>query len=324
MRNEDFEFPDLLGTAYEYLIKYFADTAGKKGGEFYTPAEVVRLLVQIVEPKSGETIYDPTVGSGGFLIQAKEYVKEQENSNNISLNGQESNGTTWAICKMNMILHGVTNQDIQNDDTLEKPLHKEGGELKKFDKILANPPFSQDYKESNLEYKERFQVMMPEKSKADFMFLQHMISSLKNNGKLACVLPHGVLFRGGPEKNYRQYLLENNLLEAVIGLPGGLFYGTGIPACVIVINKNKSENMKDKVIIINADNEFAEGKNQNKLRQEDIQKITTVYKEKIELDKYSSIVDFDGFAKEDFNLNIRRYVDNSPEIDPQNVKAHLN
>ncbi|MBS8122268.1 type I restriction-modification system subunit M [Candidatus Vampirococcus lugosii] len=324
LRNEDFEFPDLLGTAYEYLIKYFADTAGKKGGEFYTPAEVVRLLVQIVEPKSGETIYDPTVGSGGFLIQAKEYVKEQENSNNISLNGQESNGTTWAICKMNMILHGVTNQDIQNDDTLEKPLHKEGGELKKFDKILANPPFSQDYKESNLEYKERFQVMMPEKSKADFMFLQHMISSLKNNGKLACVLPHGVLFRGGPEKNYRQYLLENNLLEAVIGLPGGLFYGTGIPACVIVINKNKSENMKDKVIIINADNEFAEGKNQNKLRQEDIQKITTVYKEKIELDKYSSIVDFDGFAKEDFNLNIRRYVDNSPEIDPQNVKAHLN
>jgi len=323
LRNEDFEFADLLWAAYEYLIKFFADSAGKKGWEFYTPAEVVRLLVQIIEPKSWETVYDPTVWSGWFLIQAKEYVMEQENSNNISLNGQESNGTTWAICKMNMILHWVTNQDIQNDDTLEEPLHKEGWEIKHFDKILANPPFSQDYKEANLEHKERFQVMMPEKSKADFMFFQHMVSSLKDSWKMACVLPHGVLFRGWPEKVYREYLLENNLLEAVIGLPSGLFYGTWIPACVLVINKNKSADMKGKVLVINADWEFAEWKNQNRLRQEDIEKITTIYKEKIELDKYSKLVDFEWFKSEDFNLNIRRYVDNSPEVEAQNIKAHL-
>jgi len=324
LRNEDFEFPDLLWAAYEYLIKYFADSAGKKGGEFYTPTEVVRLLVQIVEPKSGETIYDPTVWSGWFLIQAKEFVKEQENSSNIFLNGQESNGTTWAICKMNMILHWVTNQDIQNDDTLINPLHKEWWEIKHFDKILANPPFSQDYKEANLEHKERFQVMMPEKSKADFMFFQHMVSSLKNKWKLACVLPHWVLFRGWPEKVYREYLLENNLLEAIIWLPGWLFYGTWIPACVLVVNKNKSPEIQGKVLVINADREYAEWKNQNKLRQEDIEKITNIYRQKIELDKYSRIIDLQWFKEEDFNLNIRRYVDNSPEVEPQNVVAHLN
>lgn len=325
LRNDDFEFPDLLWAAYEYLIKFFADSAGKKGWEFYTPAEVVRLLVQIVEPKAWETIYDPTVWSGGFLIQSKEYVQEQEDSTNISLNWQESNGTTWAICKMNMILHWVTNQDIQNDDTLENPLHKDWWEIKHFDKILANPPFSQDYKEANLDHKERFQVMMPEKSKADFMFFQHMVASLKEKGKVASVLPHGVLFRWWPEKEYRKYLLNpaNNLLEAVIGLPSGLFYGTGIPACVLVVNKNKAPEMKWKVIVINADREYAEGKNQNRLRQEDIEKITVVYKEKIELDKYSKIVDYSEFEAEEFNLNIRRYVDNSPEIDPQNVRAHL-
>ena len=324
LRNDDFEFADLLWAAYEYLIKFFADSAGKKGWEFYTPSEVVRLLVQIVEPKSWETVYDPTVWSGWFLIQAKEYVQEQENSTNISLNWQESNGTTWAICKMNMILHWVTNQDIQNDDTLENPLHKEWWEIKHFDKILANPPFSQDYKEANLEHKERFQVMMPEKSKADFMFFQHMVASLKDSWKMACVLPHWVLFRWWPEKVYREYLLENNLLEAVIWLPSGLFYGTWIPACVLVINKNKAPEMKGKVLVINADREFAEWKNQNRLRQEDIEKITTVYKEKIELDKYSKIIDFEWFAWEDFNLNIRRYVDNSPEVEPQNVVAHIN
>lgn len=323
LRNEDFEFPDLLGAAYEYLIKQFADSAGKKGGEFYTPAEVVKLLVEILEPQSGESIYDPTVWSGWFLLQAKQYVEENENSTNISLNGQEFNGGTWAICKMNMLLHGVSNADIQNEDTLKTPLHKQAGELKHFDKILANPPFSQDYSEKELEHKERFHVMMPEKSKADFMFFQHMVSSLKQTGKLACVLPHGVLFRSGPEKAYREYLIENNLLEAVIGLPGGLFYGTWIPACVLIVNKQKSSELNKKVLFINADREFAEGKNQNKLRPEDIEKISSVYKGKTSIDKYSKLVDISEMKAEDFNLNIRRYVDNSPEVEPQNVTAHM-
>ena len=325
LRNEDFEFPDLLGAAYEYLIKFFADSAGKKGWEFYTPSEVVRLLVQLVEPKAGETVYDPTVWSWGFLIQSKEYVKEQQNSSDISLSGQEDNGTTWAICKMNMILHWVTKHFIENGDTLAEPLHKEGWEIRHYDKILANPPFSQSYKEDNLENKERFQVMMPETKKADFMFFQHMVASLKSTWKLACVLPHGVLFRWWPEKAYREYLInpENDLLEAVIGLPSGLFYGTGIPACVLIVNKKKASHMKGKVLIINADGEYAEWKNQNKLRQEDIQKITSVYRDKQEVKKYSKVVSYKEFKDEDFNLNIRRYVDNSPEQDPQNVRAHL-
>ena len=323
LNNSSFEFPDLLGAAYEYLIKYFADSAGKKWGEFYTPTEVVRLLVQIAEPKAGETVYDPTVGSGGFLIQAKEYVNEQENSTNISLNGQESNWTTWSICKMNMILHGVHQQDIKNWDTLETPLHKKWWELKRFDKILANPPFSQSYKEANLEHKERFEVFMPETKKADFMFLQHMVSSLKQWWKACCVLPHGVLFRWWAEQTYRKFLVEHNLLEAVIGLPGGLFYGTGIPACVVVINKAKPEFLHQKVLFINADKDYTDGKNQNKLRPEDIEKITFAYKQKLELDKYSKIVSMSDLEAEDYNFNIRRYVDNTPPAEPQNVKAHI-
>lgn len=324
LRNEDFEFPDLLGAAYEYLIKQFADSAGKKGWEFYTPAEVVRLLVQIVEPRAGEAVYDPTVGSGGFLLQAKQYVEENENSSNVSLNGQENNGSTWAICKMNMILHGVTNHDIQNEDTLKTPLHRSGWEIQHFDKILANPPFSQDYKYADLEFKERFAVEMPEKGKADFMFLQHMVASLKQNGKLACVLPHWVLFRSWPEKTYREHLMRTDILEAVIGLPSGLFYGTGIPACVFVINKKKSDDMKNKVLFINADAEYAEGKNQNRLRPEDIEKITDVFKNRREIEGYSRLVSADEMKTEEYNLNIRRYVDNSPPPEPHDVKAHLN
>jgi len=180
LRDDDFEFPDLLGAAYEYLIKYFADSAGKKAGEFYTPSGVVTLLVKILDPKPGMSIYDPTVGSGGMLIQAKEHIKEIYDSNDFSLNGQDAVATTWAMCKMNMILHGVANADIRNDDTLEKPLHTKEGVLQQFDRVIANPPFSQNYKKSEMTFKERFSHFMPESGKkGDYMFVQHMIASLK-------------------------------------------------------------------------------------------------------------------------------------------------
>lgn len=324
--NENFEFPDLLGAAYEYLIKFFADSAGKKGGEFYTPSEVVRLLVQITKPKAGNTIYDPTVGSGGFLIQAHQYVEEQgENAGNLHLYGQDSNGTVWSICNMNMILHNILNFTIENGDTLEEPLILEHDKIKKFDRVLANPPFSQNYNRKNVKKTERFDEWCPETGKkADLMFVQHMLASLKGNGHMATIMPHGVLFRGGKEKLIRENFIKKDVIEAIISLPQGLFYGTGIPACILVCKKNKPDEFKDKILFINADREFAEGKNQNKLRPEDIEKIDYVFSNKLEIEKYSKIVDAkEIIEKHDFNLNIRRYVDNTPEPEPENVQSHL-
>jgi len=324
--NDNFEFPDLLGAAYEYLIKFFADSAGKKGGEFYTPAEVVRLLVQITKPQAGHEIYDPTVGSGGFLIQAHQYVEEQgQNANDLALYGQEVKGDVWSISVMNMILHNITRFTIENGDTLEDPLLLDGNSLRKFDCVLANPPFSQNYSRVTLKHPSRFREWCPESGKkADLMFVQHMLASLKPHGHMATVMPHGVLFRGGKEKLIRELLIVDDVIEAIISLPPGLFYGTGIPACVLVINKNKPDSLKDKVLFINADREYAEGKNQNKLRPEDIEKIDYVLTHKLELPKYSELVDKTTIVdKHDCNLNIRRYVDNTPEPEPEDVQAHL-
>lgn len=324
--NDNFEFPDLLGAAYEYLIKFFADSAGKKGGEFYTPGEVVRLLVQIVKPQAGHEIYDPTMGSGGFLIQSHQYVEEQgQNPNDLALFGQDSNGTVWSICVMNMILHNITRFTIENGDTLEDPLILEGNTVRKFDRVIANPPFSQNYSRATLKFPSRFREWCPETGKkADLMFVQHMLASLKADGNLATVMPHGVLFRGGKEKLIRELLINDDVIEAIISLPPGLFYGTGIPACVIVINKNKPDDLRGKVLFINADREYAEGKNQNKLRPEDTEKIDFVFTHKLELPKYSRLVDKSEIVqKHDYNLNIRRYVDNTPDPEPEDVQAHL-
>ena len=324
--NDNFEFPDLLGAAYEYLIKYFADSAGKKGGEFYTPGEVVRLLVQIVKPRAGQEIYDPTVGSGGFLIQSHLYIEERgEDANNLALYGQESDGTVWAICRMNMILHNITRATIENGDTLEDPKILEEGQIRKFDRVLANPPFSQNYSRAGMKFRSRFEEWAPETGKkADLMFVQHMLASLKPKGHMATIMPHGVLFRGGKEKLIRELFLRDDVIEAIISLPPGLFYGTGIPACILVMNKNKPDELRDKILFINADREYAEGKNQNKLRPEDIEKIDFVFTNKLELPKYSRIVDkAEIVEKHDCNLNIRRYVDNTPDPEPEDVHAHL-
>lgn len=327
--DSNFEFPDILGAAYEYLIKYFADSAGKKGGEFYTPSEVVKLLVNILEPEQESTIYDPTCGSGGMLIEAKNYVQARYgDSKRLSFYGQELNGGTWSLCKMNMLFHDIFDAEILQGDTIADPQHKENGELKSFDIVIANPPFSADYSDIK-HFRERFQYWMPKKSKSDFMFVQHMISVLKGNGRMAVVMPHGVLFRGSEEKSMRQWLVKQGLIECVIGLPQGLFYGTGIPASILVINK-KGAAQRSQVLFINADREYKEGKNQNKLRPEDIAKISYVYHQKEVLAGYSKLVNYknsteqeDSLEKEDYNFNIRRYVDNSPPAEPQDVHAHL-
>lgn len=330
LTDDNLEFPDLMGAAYEYLIKFFADSAGKKAGEFYTPNEVVRLLTNILEPEANAEIYDPTVGSGGMLIECKNYVESRYGSaKNLSLYGQEKSGTVWSLSKMNMLFHNIYDSKILNGDTLMNPLHIENGELKTFDIVIANPPFSQNYTKDGMKFKERFNFWMPNKGKADFMFVQHMVASVNNAGRMAVVMPHGVLFRAGDERKYREWLINKGYLEAVIGLPSGLFYGTGIPASVIVINK-KDAHLRDKVLFINADREYKEGKNQNKLRPEDIEKIAFVYRHKKEIPKYSKLVgknvaidELCNLESEEYNLNIRRFVDNAPPAEPQDVHAHL-
>jgi type I restriction enzyme M protein len=325
LRDENFEFPDLLGAAYEYLIKFFADSAGKKAGEFYTPADVVRTLVEIVEPQPGMSIYDPTCGSGGMLIQTRDYVREcGGDPRDLSLAGQESIGTTWSICKMNMLLHGIAHADIRQEDTLRRPQHKaDNNELKRYDRVLANPPFSQNYIRKDIEYPGRFAVWMPEKGKkADLMFVQHMLAVLKADGKMATIMPHGVLFRGGEEKEARKHFIERGWLEAVIGLPAGLFYGTGIPACVLVMNKKDAASRKH-VFFINADREYREGKAQNFLRPEDISKMVHVYRERKNVNDYARLVPIEEIATEEYNCNIRRYVDNAPPPEPHDVRAHI-
>ncbi|BES73031.1 N-6 DNA methylase [Marinobacter nanhaiticus D15-8W] len=327
LRTEDFEFPDLLGAAYEYLISDFADSAGKKGGEFYTPRSVVRMMVRLANPQEDQSVYDPCCGSGGMLILAKEYLEEQGGDpKRLSLFGQEASGSVWAIAKMNMLLHGISNASLLNDDTLTDPQHVEGGELMHFDRILTNPPFSIGFSPST-QFPERFQYgQVPEGAKkADLMFLQHMVASLKSDGMLATVMPHGVLFRGGDEKRIRAGLLENDLVEAIIGLAPNLFYGTGIPACILVLrNKGaKAPERKGKVLFINADREYYEGRAQNHLLPEHIEKIVSTYEAFAEADSFSSIVSLDELRENDYNLNIRRYADNAPPPEPQDVRAHL-
>ncbi|TVP60081.1 MAG: SAM-dependent DNA methyltransferase [Nodularia sp. (in: Bacteria)] len=330
LRNEDFVFPDLLGAAYEYLIKQFADSAGKKGGEFYTPREVVQLMVRLLKPQAGMSIYDPCCGSGGMLIQSKQYVEESSgDSQNLSLNGQDNNGGVWAVCKINMLLHGIRDGDIHNDDTLFNPLHVDDGQLKQFDRVISNPPFSQNYTRDGMKFTGRFtHGYCPETGKkADLMFAQHMLAVLKPDGMMATVMPHGVLFRGGEEKKIRESFINNDLLEAVIGLPPNLFYGTGIPACILVLRPQgaKPEERQGKVLFINADAEYYAGRAQNYLRPEHIEKITWVFENFVSLPGYSTIVTKEELANKDnnYNCNIRRYADNAPPPEPHDVRAHL-
>lgn len=317
LSNECIESEDILGNAYEYLIKQFADEGGKKGGEFYTPTEVVKVMVNLLKPQEGDRIYDPTCGSGGMLIQSLRYIKEHGgNYKNISLYGQEINLSTWAICKMNMILHGAKGADIQKGDTIREPKHTEGGVLKTFDKVLANPPFSLKHwgsEEASTDQYHRFPYGIPPKSYGDLAFVSHMIASLNAKGKMASVVPHGVLFRGGAEGKIREGFLKDDLIEAVIGLPQNIFYGTGIPAAILVITKNKDEKRKNKVLFIDASKDFVKDGNKNKLRDEDIEKIVKTFDAYEDVEKYANVVDLDTIKENNYNLNISRYVDTTEE-----------
>ncbi len=328
LRNEDFEFPDLLGAAYEYLIRDFADSAGKKGGEFYTPRPVVQLMVRLVDPQEGMAVYDPCSGSGGMLIYARNHVADNGGDPaNLVLAGQENNGTTWSISKMNMLLHGIRDADLRNDDTLTNPEHVRDGELVRFDRVITNPPFSQNYDKTSLTHTERFRYgYTPEGGKkADLMFLQHMLAVLKPNGILATVMPHGVLFRGGAEGTIRRAIIEDDLLDAVIGLGPNLFYGTGIPAAILILQAkgSKPPERKGKVLFINADRDYGEGRAQNHLRPRDEEKITATYRNFADVNGFAKVVTLDGLAENDFNCNIRRYADSAPPPEPHDVRAHL-
>jgi len=337
LRNEDFQFSDLLGSAYEYLINMFAESAGKKGGDFYTPRDLIRLMVRILKPAAGMRVYDPTCGSGGMLIISREYVEQSGGDpRDLVLAGQVNDASAWSICKLNMLLHGVEGADIQLEDTLLHPQHREAGELERFDRVIANPPFSQNYSRTNMEYPERFRWgwCPTTGKKADLMFAQHMLAVCRPGGMVATVMPHGVLFRAGAEREIRQKLLQQDLIEAVIGLPPNLFYGAAIPACILVMrpnlrgqpeNPNKPEGRRGRVLFINADAEYHAGRAQNALRPEDIEKIVTAYKRFEDLPAYARVVSIAeiGDPSNDWNLNIRRYVDNAPPPEPQDVRAHL-
>ncbi|MGA2451442.1 MAG: class I SAM-dependent DNA methyltransferase [Polyangiaceae bacterium] len=313
LRNTDLSEPDMLGRAYEYLIEQFADDAGKKGGEFYTPRMVVKLIVELLAPRERMRICDPTAGSGGMLIECAHYLeRHKQNPRNLSLYGQEKNLGTWAICKMNMLLHGLPDTRIEKGDTIRDPKLRDSGELMLFDRVIANPPFSLD--EWGREVAEhdpygRFRFGVPPKTKGDFAFVQHMVATTNMKGMVGVVMPHGVLFRGGAEGDIRQGLLHEDLLEAVVGLPANLFYGTGIPAAILVLNRAKKPERKKKVMFIEASREFREDSAQNYLRAEDVAKIAATFHVFTDVEKYAKIVSLDEIEKNDGNLNISRYIE---------------
>lgn len=317
LSNEGLENPDILGDAYMYLIKQFADDGGAKGGEFYTPKEIKEVMVKLLKPQEGMSIYDPCAGSGGFLISAIEYVKSNnQNHRNLQLYGQEINLTTWAIAKLNMLLHDVSGSIIWKGDTIREPKNTEGSVLKTFDMVLSNPPFSlknwgREVAEKN-DYN-RFNYGVAPASYGDLAFVQHMLASLNSKGIMASVVPHGVLFRAGEEGKIRQALIEDDLFEAVIGFPSNLFYGASIPAAVIILNKNKPTEKKGKVLFIEASQGFIKDGNKNKLRPDDIDRIVKVFEAFQDEEKFAKVATLADIMGNDYNLNITRYVDTSEE-----------
>lgn len=326
---------DIIGDAYEYMIATFASDAGKKGGEFFTPSRVSELVAKLVQPRENDRIYDATCGSGGLLLKAY----REAGTNRVAIYGQERNAQTWALCKMNMFLHNIPDATIWQGDTLANPQNIQDDKLMKFQVVVANPPFSLDKWDSGflpdektkmsarLDPWKRFEWGIPPVSKGDYAFVCHMLHCLDDStGRMGIVLPHGVLFRGAQEGKIRRTIIENfNLLDAVIGLPANLFFGAGIPACILVFKKNRPTR---NIFFIDASGEgnYEKSKNQNILREQDIEKIVTTYRSRAVIDKYSFDATFDEIRENDFNLNIPRYVDTfeeEPDVDIAAVKAEL-
>lgn len=320
---------DIIGNSYQYMIERFASDAGKKGGEFFTPSMVSELLARLVKPRENDRIYDPTCGSGSLLIKVANQVPNRK----VAIYGQERNGQTHSLCMMNMFLHGIDDANIEWGDTLSNPLHLENGNLMKFQVIVANPPFSLDkwamgfagdndekFKmQANLDPYGRFEWGVPPASRGDYAFVQHMLYSLAEDGRMAVILPHGVLFRGASEGRIRKKIIDLNLLDAVIGLPEALFYGTSIPACIMVFKKNRTRR---DVLFIDASGEgnYEKGKNQNKLREQDVEKIVETYEKYETVDKYAYVASYEEIKENDYNLNIPRYVDTFEEEEPVDME----
>jgi len=317
---------DIIGDVYEFLIARFAATAGKKAGEFYTPTAVSVTLARLVAPKPGDRICDPTCGSGSLLIR----TARQVGSRDFSLYGQEMNGSTWALCKMNMFLHGIDSARIEWEDTIRHPQLLEGDRLMKFDIVVANPPFSLDKWGQEIAASDRYNRFsrgIPPKSKGDWAFISHMIATVvEGKGRVGVVVPHGVLFRGGQEGKIREAVIKENMLDAVVGLPANLFYGAGIPAALMIFEKSRKLYGKSKVLFIDASREFEQGTNQNVLQEKNIDKIVKTYRERKTIDKYSYLSPFAEIEENEFNLNIPRYVDTfepEPEIDIVEVQKEI-
>jgi type I restriction enzyme M protein len=327
VRNANLSEPDMLGRAYEYLIEKFADDAGKKGGEFYTPRMVVKLIVEILKPAAGMRICDPTCGSGGMLIECAHYLERHgQNPRDLSLSGQEKNLGTWAICKMNMLLHGIADHNIQKGDTIRDPKLRGADGLDTFDRVIANPPFSLDEwgrPEAESDAYGRFRFGIPPKTKGDLAFVQHMIASTNRTGMVGVVMPHGVLFRGAAEGEIRKGILQEDLVEAVIGLPANLFYGTGIPAAILVFNRAKAAGRRGKVLFIEGSREFREGSAQNYLRDEDVKKVAAAFHAFVDVEKYARVVSVGEIGKNDFNLNISRYVETAEAVERVDVASAI-
>ncbi len=317
---------DVIGNGYEFLIKNFAASGGQKAGEFYTPPEVSDLIAELLDPQKGDSICDPACGSGSLLMKCGRKVVSNHNSKEYALYGQEAIGSTWSLAKMNMFLHGEDNHKIEWGDTIRNPkLLDKNGDLMLFDIVTANPPFSLDkwgYEQAENDKFDRFRRGLPPKTKGDYAFISHMIETLKPvTGRMGVVVPHGVLFRGSSEGKIREKLINENLLDAVIGLPEKLFYGTGIPAAILIFKKQKSD---DSVLFIDASREFKSGKNQNNLSEENIAKIIATYRARESVDKYAYLATLQEVKDNDYNLNIPRYVDTfeeEAEIDLVAVRA---
>ncbi|WP_326593896.1 N-6 DNA methylase [Streptomyces brevispora] len=332
LRNEDFAFPEMLGAAYEYLLGRFADSAGQRGGEFHTPREVVRMMVQLVDPRPGDTVYDPCAGTGGMLVEAREYVREHGGDpHQLMLCGQDANGSSWFMGTMNMLLHNVREFELKNGDTLTDPQHLDRhGRLRKFTKVLSNPPFSLHYEpelvsKADTEHGERMHWGWATGSRADLMYVQHMVSVLAEGGIAATILPHGPLFRGGADRLIREGLLRDDVVEAVIGLGPNLFHHTGISACVVVLRRpgSKTPERAGKVLFINASRDYVAGRAKNKLDPEHSERIVETFLRWREQPDYARVVGVDELLGADANLGVGRWVNPSPPAEPQNVRAHL-
>ncbi|MBF0620731.1 MAG: type I restriction-modification system subunit M [Magnetococcales bacterium] len=314
---------DIIGNAYEFLIKNFAATSGKKAGEFYTPPEVSELISELVEPQEGDEICDPACGSGSLLMKCGRQVFNKIGSRKYALFGQEAIGSTWALAKMNMFLHSEDNHRIEWGDTIRNPKLLDGDDkLRHFDIVVANPPFSLQkwgHEQAETDRFSRFRRGVPPKTKGDYAFILHMIETLKpGSGRMGVVVPHGVLFRGAAEGKIRKKLIEENLLDVVIGLPEKLFYGTGIPAAILIFRKKKSDK---SVLFVDASREYRDGKNQNFLEEEHINKVVETVGARETVDKYAYLATPEEIAENDFNLNIPRYVDTFEEEEEIDLMA---